>query len=125
MAESAATQPINLQGLVKYNEQLITLPSPMSFQAMQERYGGIQIKNLRIGKSDNRMQGSEMAFNELLDSSVEIVPDTTGLHKLWFSAWDESVGEIEPEILAHLVSKCGNLRELFITRMGQAAEPVK
>ena len=60
------------------------------------------------GGSNRKIEGSVEAFNECLDFSVDRIP-ASGLHTVWFTSWQASVSEVEPEILTLLASKCQDL----------------
>lgn len=70
------------------------------------------------------LDGSKGASNELLDFSVDKVPDT-GLDRISFSGWKASVGEVEPEILTLLAAKATQLETLYINYMGSCTEQMK
>ena len=102
-----------LNGRFYYNGQEITLPSPMSFAAMQEKFGDIEITSFKIGVNDfgYTTTGSTEALNEFLDFTVERIP-AYGLSEIIFSGFDGTLGYIEPAIQTVLVSKCIDLYTL-------------
>ena len=71
------------------------------------------------------MTGSSEASNEFLDFCVEQADATGELHSVRFSGWQETVEEIESEILTLLAPKCSGLKTLAIKLMEQASEQVK
>ena len=91
-----------LRGFICYNDfdygKQITLPSSMSFAAMESNHGNVEIRKLRI----NCLDGAKEAVNDLLDFSVAKIPAATGLEYLEFYDWRSSVVEVEPEILTLL-----------------------
>ena len=111
MAQS--TNP-TLTGRFIYNGHLFMNPSPMSFAAMQDKFGDKEITQLQVGHSyEEAIGGSSEAMNEFLDFTVDKIPDL-GLSLVWFANWSSSVSEIEAEILTVLASKCTDLQTLSL-----------
>ena len=57
---------------------------PMSFAAMQDKFGNINISKPEVGSYDQAIGGSPEALNEFLDFTVQKIPDS-GLNSLTFN----------------------------------------
>ena len=68
--------------------------------------------------------GSPEALNELLDFSVQQVPDN-GLKRIFISGWGDTVDAVEAEILTLLAAKASDIKTLFITQLSKKFEMIR